>query len=244
MGVLEQRVAIVSGGARGQGLAHAQRFVAEGASVVIIDLLAEEGERAAGELGEAARFVCGNVADAMCWAEAVETAVSAFGGLDILVNNAGKHVNRSFDDTDEAVFRSMLDNNLMGAFLGTRAVVPEMRRRGGGAIVNISSASGFKAIMMSTGYVTAKFAVRGLTRATALELADDGIRVNCVGPGLIRTEMSRALLKWHADDVLPKIPLKRAAEPEEVSELVLFLVSDASRYITGGEYLIDGGSLA
>jgi 3alpha(or 20beta)-hydroxysteroid dehydrogenase len=244
MGVLEQRVAIVTGAARGQGLAEAQRFVTEGASVVLVDRLDDELQEATAALGPSARCVVGDVGSADVWSDVVQTTTSAFGGVDILVNNAGVHVNRSFDDTDEQTFRAVLDTNLVGAFLGTKAVTPSMRARGGGAIVNTSSAAAFKAIPMSSAYVASKFGLRGLTRATALELGPDRIRVNAICPGVVRTPMSATLLRYHEEEITPKIPLRAVAEPADIADLVLFLVSDAAAYITGGEYLIDGGSMA
>ncbi|ONH27100.1 SDR family NAD(P)-dependent oxidoreductase [Pseudofrankia asymbiotica] len=244
MGVLDGRVAIVTGAARGQGLAEAERFVAEGASVVLVDRLGEQGKAAADGLGTAARFVGGDVAAEQTWAQAVDVATAEFGGLDILVNNAGIMVSRGLVDTDEATFRDVLDTNLVGAFLGIRAVVPAMRARGGGAIVNTSSAAGIKAIPMGSAYVASKFGLRGLSRAAALELGRDRIRVNCVCPGLVRTEMAADLLRYHEREALSRIPLGFAAEATDVADLVLFLVSDASRAITGGEYLIDGGAIA
>ncbi|MBL7490168.1 SDR family oxidoreductase [Frankia sp. AgB1.9] len=244
MGVLADKVAIISGAARGQGLAEAERFVAEGASVVLVDRLAEAVEAAAGRLGDAARFVAGDVADERTWTEAVALATDELGGVDILVNNAGVMVSRSLVDTDEATFRDVLDTNLVGAYLGIRAVVPAMRARGGGAIVNTASAAGLKAIPMGSAYVASKFGLRGLSRAAALELGRHQIRVNCVCPGLVRTEMAADLLRYHEKEALANIPLGIAAEASDVADLVLFLVSDAARAISGGEYLIDGASIA
>lgn len=243
-GVLDGRVAIVTGAARGQGLAEAKKFLAEGASVVLVDKLGDVGRDAVASLGPNARFVEADVSSAEAWSIVVDETLAAFGGIDILVNNAGVHLNRSFDDTDESTMRFIMDTNLMGPFLGMRAVVPHMRTRGGGAIVNTSSASAFKAIPLSSAYVSAKFALRGLTRTTALELGPDHIRVNAVCPGLIRSSMSATLLRYHEDEMTAAIPLGFVGEPEDVADLVCFLVSDAARYITGGEYLIDGGSLA
>jgi 3alpha(or 20beta)-hydroxysteroid dehydrogenase len=244
MGLLGGKVAIVTGAARGQGLAEAERFAAEGASVVLVDRLEEPGRAAAERLGGAARFVPGDVADERTWADAVAVATEEFGGVDILVNNAGVMVSRSLVDTDAATFRDVLDTNLVGAFLGIRAVVPAMRARGGGAIVNTASAAGIKAIPNGSAYVASKFGLRGLSRAAALELGRYQIRVNCVCPGLVRTEMAADLLRYHEKEALAQIPLGIAAEAGDVADLVLFLVSDASRAISGGEYLIDGASLA
>jgi 3alpha(or 20beta)-hydroxysteroid dehydrogenase len=244
VGVLDGKVAVVTGAARGQGLAEAERFVAEGASVVLVDRLADLGKAAAERLGDAARFVAGDVADEATWAAALAVATDEFGGLDILVNNAGIMVSRSLVDTDEATFRGVLDSNLVGAFLGIRAVVPAMRARGGGAIVNTASAAGIKAIPMGSAYVASKFGLRGLSRAAAIELGRYQIRVNCVCPGLVRTEMAADLLRYHEKEALAQIPLGVPAEASDVADLVLFLVSDAARAISGGEYLIDGASIA
>jgi 3alpha(or 20beta)-hydroxysteroid dehydrogenase len=244
MGAFDTRVAVVTGAARGQGLAEARLFVAEGASVVLVDVLGDLGRQAAQELGAGALFVEGDVASGADWTVVVDTATAAFGGVDVLVNNAGVHVNSSFDNTSEELFRRVLDTNLMGAFLGMKAVVPEMRKRGGGTIVSTASAAAFKAIPLSSAYIASKFALRGLTRAAALELGPDRIRVNCVCPGLIRTAMSERLLQYHEEEIVPTIPLRRVGKPEDVAELVLFLASEAAGFITGVEYLIDGGSMA
>jgi len=244
MGVLDGKVAVVTGAARGQGLAHARRFAAEGASVVMVDVLGTEGKEAAQTMGQAAVFVERDVALAEAWDHIVDTAVSSFGGIDILVNNAGIHVNRAFEDTDEATFRRVLDTNLLGTFLGMKAVVPAMKARGGGSIVNTASAASFKAVPLSSAYVASKFAVRGLTRSAAMELGPFGIRVNSVSPGLIRSPMSEVLLRYHEDELVPNIPLGRVGTPDDVAELMLFLVSDASKFISGTDHLIDGGTLA
>ncbi|MBL7501188.1 SDR family oxidoreductase [Frankia sp. CNm7] len=244
MGVLDGKVAIITGAARGQGLAEAERFVAEGASVVLVDVLGEQGKAAAERLGAPARFVPGDVASQQTWDEAIAVATEEFGGLDVLVNNAGVMVSRSLVDTDEATLRSVLDTNLVGAFLGIRAVVPAMRARGGGSIVNTSSAAGMKGMLNGSAYVASKFGLRGLSRAAALELGRDRIRVNCVCPGLVRTEMAADLLRYHEKEALAQIPLGYPAEPTDVADLVLFLASDAARAISGGEYVIDGGSIA
>ncbi len=244
MGVLVGKVAIVTGAAHGQGLAEAARFVAEGASVVLTDVLGDEGTAAAATLGANARFVTHDITSAADWDTVVDTAVREFGGLDILVNNAGIHVVRPIEDTDEATFRRVLDINLVGAFLGIQAATPALRTRGGGSIVNIASIAGLKAVPVSVAYVTSKFGLRGLTRSAAAELGVYGIRVNAVCPGVIRTEMTRAVLDDREARVASVIPLRRVGEPEEVADLVLFLASEASRWITGAEHVIDGGSMA
>jgi 3alpha(or 20beta)-hydroxysteroid dehydrogenase len=244
VGVLDGKVAIVTGAARGQGLAEATRFVAEGASVVLTDVLVDEGREAAAGLGPAARFVSHDITSADAWAEVVASTSAAFGGIDILVNNAGIHLQRAFEDTDEAAFRRVLDTNLVGAFLGTKAVVAPMRERGGGAIVNIASIAAMRAVPASAAYVSAKFGLRGLTRATAMELGPYGIRVNAVCPGMIRTPMTDAVVDEREPTLAAGLPLRRIGEPDDVADVVLFLVSDASRWVTGAEHVVDGGSLA
>ena len=244
MGVLDGKVAIVTGAARGQGLAEATRFVAEGASVVLTDVLVDEGREAAAGLGPAARFVSHDITSADAWAEVITSTSAAFGGIDILVNNAGIHLQRAFEDTDEAAFRRVLDTNLVGAFLGIKAVVAPMRERGGGAIVNIASIAAMRAVPASAAYVSAKFGLRGLTRATAMELGPYGIRVNAVCPGMIRTPMTDAVVDEREPALAAGLPLRRIGEPDDVADVVLFLVSDASRWVTGAEHVVDGGSLA
>ena len=160
------------------------------------------------------------------------------------MNNAGIHLQRAFEDTDEAAFRRVLDTNLVGAFLGIKAVVAPMRERGGGAIVNIASIAAMRAVPASAAYVSAKFGLRGLTRATAMELGPYGIRVNAVCPGMIRTPMTDAVVDEREPALAAGLPLRRIGEPDDVADVVLFLVSDASRWVTGAEHVVDGGSLA
>ena len=243
--LLDGKVALITGAARGQGLAEAERFVAEGASVVLTDVLVDDGVAAAARLGEAARFVEHDVRSAEAWAAAVAVAVEEFGGLDILVNNAGVYGQVPFEALDEATFRRFIDINLVGTFLGMQAAVPLMKARGGGAIVNISSLAGLHAVAGASAYSASKFAVRGLSRTAAAELGPYGIRVNIVCPGIIRTPMiDGALAARNEDELSAHLPLRRIGEPADVAELVLFLTSDASRFITGTEHVIDGGSMA
>ncbi len=236
MGRVENRVALISGGARGMGASHARLLVAEGAKVVIGDILDDEGRALADELGAAARYAHLDVTDPEQWVAAVASAVAEFGRLDVLVNNAGI-VNygplRTFDLTK---WQQILDVNVTGTLLGIQTVIDPMIAAGGGSIVNISSIEGLRGAAWVHGYVTSKWAVRGLTKSAALELAPHNIRVNSVHPGFIRTPMTAKL----PQDML-NIPLGRPGEPQDVSAFVLFLASDESAYATAAEFVVDGG---
>lgn len=234
MGRLTGKVAVISGGARGMGAAHARRFVAEGASVVLGDVLDDEGALVAKELGESAIYHRLDVREPEQWAATVAAAVETFGGLHVLVNNAGIVNGNRLVDFALDEWQRIVDINLTGTFLGMRAAVPAMT--GGGSIVNISSVEGMRGSPGLHGYTATKFAVRGLTKSAALELAAQGIRVNSVHPGLISTPMTEGI----PADFL-QIPLQRAADPDEVSALVAYLASDESSYSTGAEFVIDGG---
>lgn len=238
---LDGKVAIVTGAARGQGESEARLFAAAGARVVLTDLLAEEGEAVAASIGEAAVFVRHDVTSADGWAEVAERAREAFGRIDVLVNNAGIWRTAPVDQETEERFERILRINLVGPFLGIRAVVPSMREAGGGSIVNISSTAGLRGIPGHAAYGSSKFGLRGLTRSSALDLAADGIRVNSVHPGAIDTPMIAAAGYERGAGGFDRAPLHRVGVPEDVAELVLFLASDASSYITGTEFAIDGG---
>ncbi|MFE9786530.1 glucose 1-dehydrogenase [Nocardia salmonicida] len=236
MGRLAGKVAVISGGARGMGAAHARRFVAEGASVVIGDVLDDEGAAVAKGLGDAVVYRHLDVREPEQWAGAVAAAVEEFGGLHVLVNNAGIVNGNLLVDFALDEWQRIIDINLTGTFLGMQAAVPAMKAAGGGSIVNISSVEGMRGSPGLHGYTATKFAVRGLTKSAALELAPQGIRVNSVHPGLISTPMTEGI----PADFL-QIPLARAAEPDEVSALVAYLASDESSYSTGAEFVVDGG---
>jgi len=242
MGRLEGKVAIVTGGAQGMGLAHVRRFVAEGAKVTLTDINAEGAERAR-ELGESVLFIQHDVADAAMWDDVVRQTEERFGPIGILVNNAAMASQKFFDELTEADYRMIVDVNQIGVFLGMKAVVPSMRRAGGGSIINVSSTCGFIALPGTVSYTSTKFAVRGLTKAAAMDLGEDNIRVNSVHPGNTRTPMLEKAIAAGAD-LVTRQPIKRIAEPDEVANLVLYLASGESSYSTGSEFIVDGGITA
>jgi 3alpha(or 20beta)-hydroxysteroid dehydrogenase len=236
---LAGKVALVSGGARGMGASHVRTMVAEGAKVVFGDILDDEGKAVAAEFGDAVRYVHLDVTKPELWESAVATAVDEFGGLHVLVNNAGIINVGTFEDYAISEWQRILDINLTGVFLGIRAVVKPMKEAGRGSIINISSIEGIAGTIGCHGYTASKFGVRGLTKSAALELGPSGIRVNSIHPGLIKTPMT----EWVPDDLF-QTALGRAAEPKEVSNLVIYLASDESSYSTGSEFIVDGGTTA
>ncbi|MCU1395959.1 MAG: 3-alpha-hydroxysteroid dehydrogenase [Ilumatobacteraceae bacterium] len=242
MNTLTGRIAVITGGARGMGASHARRFVAEGASVVITDVGDAGGLALAAELGEAAHFVHHDVSSEDDWANVITTTVKHFGGLDILVNNAGIHWVRPLEDETVAAFRQAFEVNLLGTFLGIRSAVAPMRSRGGGSIINVSSLAGTTGQGWHAAYGASKWGVRGLSRVAANELGHDGIRVNTVLPGAIETDMLPPDRGGLGSNRFAHLPLGRSGLPAEISSLVLFLASDESSYISGGEFAIDGGS--
>ncbi|MER8195619.1 SDR family NAD(P)-dependent oxidoreductase [Streptomyces microflavus] len=256
MGKLDGRVVLVTGAARGQGEQEARLFAAEGARVVIADVLVEQGEALAKELGEGvARFVRLDVGSEEGWAEAVGVAKDAFGKIDGLVNNAGILRFNELVNTPLAEFEQVVRVNMTGAFLGIRAVAPEIEAAGGGTIVNTSSYTGLTGMALVSAYAATKHAVLGLTKVAAVELAGKGVRVNAICPGAIDTAMSNpALLDPDTDlsrsdaalDAYYRklVPMGRIGRPEEVAALALFLTSGDSSYITGQPFVIDGGWLA
>jgi 3alpha(or 20beta)-hydroxysteroid dehydrogenase len=236
---LAGKVALVSGGARGMGASHVRTLVAEGANVVFGDILDDEGKAVAAELGDAVRYVHLDVTKPEEWESAVDTAIREFGAVDVLVNNAGILNIGTIEDYELAEWHRILDVNLTGVFLGIRAVVKPMKDAGRGSIINISSIEGMAGTIACHGYTASKFAVRGLTKSVALELGPSGIRVNSIHPGLIKTPMTQ----WVPEDIF-QTALGRAADPREVSNLVVYLASDESSYSTGSEFVVDGGTTA
>lgn len=243
MGRLDSKVAIITGAAQGMGASHAERFIKEGAKVVLTDLNEEKGQAFADELGENALFVKQNVSSEDDWAHVISEAEKKFGPVNVLVNNAGITVAKSIMETTEEDYRNIFEINQLSVFLGMKAVIPSMQKANGGSIVNISSMNGIAGGVI--GYTDTKFAVRGMTKAAALEGAEYGIRANSVHPGAIETPMLvQEDTKDAVDEISKHIPLKRVARPEEVSNLVLFLASDESSYSTGSEFIVDGGLTA
>ena len=236
---LAGRVALISGGARGMGASHVRGMVAQGARVVAGDILDDAGRALADEVGDAVRYVHLDVTRPDDWRAAVDLTVQELGSLDVLVNNAGIVNFGLFEDYSLEDWRSILDVNLTGVFLGIKSVVPQMKKQGAGSIINISSIEGLAGTMASHGYTASKFGVRGITKSAALELGPSGIRVNSIHPGLIRTPMT----EWVPDDIF-QTALGRVAEPSEVSALVVYLASDESSYSTGSEFVVDGGVVA
>lgn len=244
-GRLDGKVAIVTGAARGQGEAEARRFVAEGASVLLTDVLDEEGEAAAASLGEAAAYRHLDVTSEEEWVGAVADAEERFGPVTILVNNAGILDFSSVEHQDVGKFRQVIEVNLVGTMIGIKSVTPSMRRAGGGSIINISSNGGIMGLPSLGAYVSSKWAVRGLSKTASMDLGKRGIRVNSVHPGGIDTPMTRS------DDLDPNdttfartLPMKRFGLAEEVANVVTFLASDEASYVTGAEWSVDGGATA
>ena len=240
MARFDGKVVLISGGARGQGAAEARMLVAEGAKVVIGDVLEDEGRRLAAELGDAAVFLRHDVTEEAGWARAV-AAAERLGGLHGMVNNAGIYIPRTLLDTDAALFERHMRINQLGCFLGMKAVVGAMERAGGGSIVNISSVAGLRGSPGAFAYSATKWALRGMTKAAAIDLAPRRIRVNSVHPGPIDTEMIKIRSEEQNRARTQQVPMKRMGSAEEVARLVLFLLSDESVYITGAEVSIDGG---
>ncbi|WP_454041715.1 SDR family NAD(P)-dependent oxidoreductase [Cellulosimicrobium sp. Marseille-Q8652] len=239
MARLDGKVALVSGGARGLGAAYVRALHAEGARVVVADLLEEESRALADELGERVLALRLDVTDEESWAAAVDATVGAFGALDVLVNNAGIANAGRIERYGREKWDAVIAVNLTGTYLGVRAVLPALRAAGGGSIVNVSSVEGMRGSPGLHGYVASKFGVRGLTKSLAVELGPENIRVNSVHPGFVLTPMTERL-----DPESPHIPLGRPALPEDVAGAVVYLASDESSYTTGTELVVDGGMIA
>jgi 3alpha(or 20beta)-hydroxysteroid dehydrogenase len=243
MGRLDGKVALITGGARGQGAAEAALFASEGANVVVTDVLDGDGEKTAAAVK--GRYLHHDVTSESRWKEIVEGIVEDFGRIDILVNNAGIWRTANLLDTSLATYREVIDVNQVGVFLGMQAVAGPMIEQRSGSIVNISSIAGLRG-GGSIAYVASKWAVRGMTKSAAIQLAPYGVRVNSIHPGLIETPMLHQLPGIDSGDnrYLQRIPLGRIAEAAEVAKLALFLASDDSSYSTGSEFVIDGGMTA
>ncbi|WP_425841144.1 SDR family oxidoreductase [Streptomyces fractus] len=230
------KVAIVTGGTRGMGASHVRGLVAEGARVAICDVLDDEGKALAEEL-PGAEYHHLDVTDEAAWRSVVRDVEDTLGPVDVLVNNAGIIHFGGVEQQSPEHFRRIVDVNLTGTFLGMHTVLPGMRSRGRGAVVNISSAAGLMGFADGIGYVASKWGIRGMTKAAALDMAGTGVRVNSVHPGVIRTAMGEGA----ASELFAHQPVPRIGEPEEVTSMVLFLAGDNASFTTGGEFLVDGG---
>lgn len=244
MGRVNGKVAIVTGGARGLGEAMVRQLVAEGAKVVVADILEEEGSRLAEELGENARFQRLDVRSEEEWNQAVEAAEAAFGPVTILVNNAGVPSICEIEHISEDHFRTVVDINQLGVFFGMKTILPSMRKAGGGSIINLSSVSGLVGKAHSLAYTASKFAVRGMTKVAAVEYGPLNIRVNSIHPGPFRTSMvvrPDGSLQPIVQDLMATLPARRLGKPEELAHIVVLLGSDEIPFATGAEFVIDGG---
>jgi len=243
MARLQDKVIIITGAAQGMGATHARLCVKEGAKVVLTDINAEKGQALASDLGENALFIQHDVTSEQDWAEVIEKTQAQFGAVNVLVNNAGITMAKSILDVSLEDYRRIIEINQVSVFLGMKAVIPSMKSSQTGSIINISSINGL--VGGAVGYTDSKFAVRGMTKAAALECAPFGIRVNSVHPGVIATPMiMQDDTKAAVEQFAKNIPLKRLAQPEEVSSIVMYLASDESSYSTGAEFIVDGGLTA
>ena len=246
---LGNKVALISGGARGMGAVEAKLFTTEGAKVVIGDVLEEDGRRTEAEINESGGeclFVPLDVTNEAAWQDAVQAAVRRFGKLDILVNNAGIYRTERVEEVSEELWDLVMGINAKGVFLGTKHAIPEMRNAGGGSIVNISSVAGLVGDHISAAYASSKGAVRLLTKSTAIQYAKEGIRCNSVHPGTIETPMTADMLvdPQYRQDRMERTPLQRLGTAQDVAYGVLYLASDESSFVNGSELVIDGGRTA
>jgi 3alpha(or 20beta)-hydroxysteroid dehydrogenase len=228
-GRLEGKVVIITGAARGQGLAEVELFRSEGAHVIAGDVLDHEGVHL-------------DVTSKASWADVVSGAIDQFGRVDVLVNNAGVRALAPVQDMPLSDFQRVLDINLIGPLLGIQAVVPHMPK--GSSIINVSSLNGLAANANSAAYTTSKFGLRGLTKSAALDLGPLGIRVNAILPGVIRTPMIANVLEGREEQLAAGLPLGRIGEPMDIASAALFLASDDSAWVSGQDFVIDGGQTA
>ncbi|WP_223552451.1 glucose 1-dehydrogenase [Pseudomonas sp. BF-R-01] len=243
MGRVNGKVAIVTGAARGMGAAHARQLVEQGARVMLTDVLDAEGQATATALGDQARYLHHDVTNEHEWQQVIAATEDAFGPISVLVNNAGIAAYSPIESMLESEYRRVIDVNQVSVFLGMKSVIPSMARAGSGSIINISSVAGLIGAGYALGYTASKFAVRGMTKAAAVELAPRNIRVNSVHPGLIMTPMTEPTPESEAivAQFIAATPLGRAGKPDEVASIVLWLASDESSFSTGAEFVVDGG---
>ena len=241
MAQLDGKVAIITGAAQGMGEVHAHRFVAEGARVVLTDLQEAAGEAVAKELGESALFVPHDVREEVDWDRVIEATRERFGSLDVLINNAAIWSTASIESERVERLREILEVNVVGSWWGIRKAIAPMREAGGGSIVNISSIAGTRGIPEHGSYGASKWAVRGLAKVAASELGRYGIRVNSIHPGGVKDTGMFLIPEEEQERNFARNPIPRPALREEISNVAIFLASDASSYITGREHVVDGG---
>lgn len=244
---LDGKITLITGASMGMGKSHAETFIKEGATVYLADINSDKGEEAARELGDRAHFVKLDVTNEDDWKKVIDYIEEQSGKLDVLVNNAGISVFKPLVDMTAEDYMRTININQLSVFLGMKYSMPLLEKSNGASIINISSIEGMKGSSGGYGYVSSKFAVRGLTKSAALEFADKNIRVNSVHPGAVETPMvleATGAQKKNIDMFIQTIPMKRMAQAKEVSKMVLFLASDDSSYSTGSEFIIDGGTLA
>jgi len=243
MGRLDGKVALISGGARGQGEAEGRLFRSEGATVYLTDVLVEEGTAVANEIG--ATFFEHDVTDRAAWEIITKEIMAEQGQIDILVNNAGVFRIAGLEATDDALWDTMMAINQTGVFLGMQIVIPHMAENGGGSVINISSIAGLRGAGTAFAYSASKWAVRGMTKSAAQEYASAQVRVNSIHPGIIDTPMAHEFVNAGVlEQVEARIPIGHMAQASDVANLALFLASDESSYCTGSEFIVDGGFTA
>ncbi len=242
MGRLDGKVALITGGAMGQGAAEGALFAADGARDFLPDVLSEDGAKTAADVG--ATFIAHDVTSEAEWSAVVERVVGEAGRVDVLVNNAGVFRVVPMTQTSLELWHQVMDINATGVFLGMKAVAPTMIAQQGGSIVNISSIAGLRGAGVAFAYGASKWAVRGMTKSAAQELAPHGIRVNSVHPGIIDTQMITEFGPQWREALLPRIPQGRVASADDVAKLVLYLASDESNYSNGAEFIVDGAMTA
>jgi 3alpha(or 20beta)-hydroxysteroid dehydrogenase len=245
MSRLQNKVALITGGARGMGEQEARLFAAEGAQVVITDVLDDDGKQTAADIGAAATYHHHDVTRESEWTSVVDAVLGEHGQIDVLINNAGIFRFGATTTTTEDEYRQIIDVNQVGVFLGMKAVLPHMIERHSGSVINISSVAGLMGSPGMIAYGASKWAVRGMTKAAAKEVAGFGVRVNSIHPGIIDTAMGQ---QFEDAGVMPivlqQVPVGRLAEAVEVARLALYLASDDSAYSTGSEFVVDGGMTA